>query len=314
MAALVPVLVGGNMVMMTAARALEALRMGYARALPPGMRVVGSQSAGANPSGPFYGGFSPNMPSLLSRPELLGRGLAGGAALVSALNDGPGSFQNVRDSLFNELSARGTAAPPPVSAAPPSVSAPPPMRAADLDGPSTYSPDYSGLGGGADSPREIMMQRALSATAAPAKAAVARSVRVPLPPPRPREEPPPRSQEPPRRIDYQSMNALAEGPERGYTAPVVQDGRVNWGDPDNPADFFRADQAMMRMMREGRAEGGGIPEGMMGSRPMPMPRLDDLPPMPAPKPAGGGSGGAGGTSAAINKALEIIHHLVIRGR
>jgi hypothetical protein len=95
---------------------------------------------------------------------------------------------------------------------------------------------------------------------------------------------------------------------------------------DNPADFVRADKAMLAE-RAGRAEGGGIPEGMMGARPMPMPSLD-MPPMDGPAPMGdmpplgamGPSGkpaagaGAGGRDAAINKALEIIHHLVIRGR
>jgi hypothetical protein len=82
---------------------------------------------------------------------------------------------------------------------------------------------------------------------------------------------------------------------------------------------------MLAALREGRAEGGGIPEGMMGARPMPsldLPPMDGPPPMgdmpplggmsPASKPTAGT--GAGGRDAAINKALEIIHHLVIRGR
>jgi len=107
-----------------------------------------------------------------------------------------------------------------------------------------------------------------------------------------------------------------------------------YNESESPADFIRASNALLRERpdmteRYGRAEGGGIPEGMMGARPMPMPRLDlppmdgpapmgDMPPLgamgPSPsKPAGGGAG-AGGRDAAINKALEIIHHLVIRGR
>jgi hypothetical protein len=94
-----------------------------------------------------------------------------------------------------------------------------------------------------------------------------------------------------------------------------------YNETESPADFARADAAM----RAGRAEGGGIPEGMMGARPMPsldLPPMDGPPPMgdmpplggmsPASKPAAGA--GAGGRDAAINKALEIIHHLVIRGR
>lgn len=93
---------------------------------------------------------------------------------------------------------------------------------------------------------------------------------------------------------------------------------TRYNESESPADFVRAD-------RLGRAEGGGIPEGMMGARPMPSldlppmdgpPPMSDMPPLggmsPASKPTAGA--GAGGRDAAINKALEIIHHLVIRGR
>jgi hypothetical protein len=87
---------------------------------------------------------------------------------------------------------------------------------------------------------------------------------------------------------------------------------TRYNESESPADFVRAD-------RLGRAEGGGIPEGMMGARPMPsldLPPMGDMPPLggmpPASKPAAGT--GAGGKDAAINKALEIIHHLVMRGR
>jgi len=63
---------------------------------------------------------------------------------------------------------------------------------------------------------------------------------------------------------------------------------LNWGNQENAADFFRADQAMREMMKnkeefEGRASGGKV-----------------------------GSSGAGGKEAAIHKALEIIHHLLTR--
>lgn len=106
------------------------------------------------------------------------------------------------------------------------------------------------------------------------------------------------------------------------SGPSARDLWERYNESESPADFVRADMAM----RAGRAEGGGIPEGMMGMRGMqpmdlppmsdgPMPSgpdmgsMPDLGPSPTPKPAGAG---AGGRDAAINKALEIIHHLVIR--
>lgn len=88
--------------------------------------------------------------------------------------------------------------------------------------------------------------------------------------------------------DYQSSNALASDPRlAGYSARVVQNGNVNWGDRDNAADFFRADKAMMAQREaakkaeegEGKAKGGAV----------------------------------AGKDAAIHKALEIIHHLLTRG-
>ena len=118
--------------------------------------------------------------------------------------------------------------------------------------------------------------------------------------------------------------APAPAPERA-AGPSSLELWKRYNETESPADFVRADMAM----RAGRAEGGGIPEGMMGARPMPMPSLDlppmggpapmgDMPPLggmgPSGKPAAGAGAGAGGRDAAINKALEIIHHLVIRGR
>jgi hypothetical protein len=88
--------------------------------------------------------------------------------------------------------------------------------------------------------------------------------------------------------DYQSSNALASDPRlAGYSARVVQDGNVNWGDRDSAADFFRADKAMMAQREaakkseegEGKAKGGSV----------------------------------NGKDAALHKALEIIHHLLTRG-
>lgn len=129
---------------------------------------------------------------------------------------------------------------------------------------------------------------------------IAQSVMPPPPPPRPVEVSRPAA-EPASRALWEILNRT-----------------------DNPADFVRADKAMLAE-RAGRAEGGGIPEGMMGARPMPSldlppmdgsPSMSDMPPLggmsPASKPTAGA--GAGGRDAAINKALEIIHHLVIRGR
>lgn len=239
---------------------------------------------------------------------------AAGLAGVGAVGAGSGQFEGVRSRLFSELDARGGAggAPEPrpltIPASTPSFQSSD-MSARFLDGPSTYQPDYSGYGGG-DSPREIMMQRALAATAAPAREAATRAVMPsspPLPPRRPAEASP------------------------AASGPSARDLWERYNETGSAADFVRADMATPRLPREGRADGGGIPEGMMGMRgmqPMDLPPMDlppmpdvpmpsgpdmgyapDLGPSPTPKPAGAG---AGGRDAAINKALEIIHHLVIR--
>lgn len=87
--------------------------------------------------------------------------------------------------------------------------------------------------------------------------------------------------------DYQSSNALASDPRlAGYNARVVQDGNINWGDRDNAADFFRADAARMAMEKKAAEEGEGKAKG----------------------------GAVAGKDAALHKALEIIHHLLTRGR
>lgn len=166
-----------------------------------------------------------------------------------------------------------------------------------------------------------MMQRALAATAAPAK----RFAEAPPPPPRPVEVSRPAVSEP---AASGFLGRLFGGPEYQSTGQrLIENGRVNYGDPESAPDFFRASRADLAMLAEraGRAEGGGIPEGMMGARPMPSldlppmdgpPPMSDMPPLggmsPASKPTSGT--GAGGRDAAINKALEIIHHLVMRGR
>jgi len=86
--------------------------------------------------------------------------------------------------------------------------------------------------------------------------------------------------------DYQSSNALASDPRMaGYSARVVQDGKVNYGDRDNAADFFRADAARMAMEKKAAEEGEGKAKG----------------------------GAVAGKDAALHEALEIIHHLLTRG-
>lgn len=73
---------------------------------------------------------------------------------------------------------------------------------------------------------------------------------------------------------------MAQGQER----PTA---RLNWGDRDSAADFFRADKARQELEKSGEAFTG-------------MKR--------------GGSAGGSGKDAALHKALEIIHHMLTHGR
>jgi hypothetical protein len=90
------------------------------------------------------------------------------------------------------------------------------------------------------------------------------------------------------------LSRLFSGPEYQSTGErVVKEGGqgVNYGSGDSAADFFRADKALRAQRpelfeRQAEARGG------------------------APKPVAGG----GGKDAALHKALEIIHHLLTRGR
>ena len=276
--------------------------------------------AGQFPARPFPGDRLPVAP--------IARGAAGLAG-AAGVGMGSGQLEGVRDRvmgssepvpetnpLFSQLDRSASAVEP----RPLTIPGGPPA-------PQFQNSDMSA--GFADPPQfqnSDMSARFLDGPSA-AWAAV-RTARTPTPPPRPRDEAPARG-----RFfsgpDYQSMNDLAEGPERGYGAPVLQNGRINWGDSENPADFVRADAAM-RAMRAGRAEGGGLdPMGGlmppdMATMPVDAPEMP-MPPMPAdagpppsmdgPKPpAAGGAGGAGGRDAAINKALDIIHNLVTRQR
>ena len=89
------------------------------------------------------------------------------------------------------------------------------------------------------------------------------------------------------------MSRIFGGPEYQSTGDrVVKEGGqgVNFGSGDSPADFFRADRELRKQRpemfeRQAEARGG------------------------APKASGGG-----GKDAALHKALEIIHHLLTRGR
>jgi hypothetical protein len=315
--------IGQRVMQVDPARAMELVRSGVARMLPPGMQTVGSQAAGQQAAGPFYGGFTTNLPPALQRPGLVGRGAAGAiGAGAMALGGG----ETPRNPMFDELDSRGTAgaqqpstlmdqimqdrssasspfgtlspmAPtsraPMMMAAPPlSVQSPtpeaapaviprqlfdvlssygagapmsqPPMRRqvgemlagqpepgysgaagqALMDAmatpsatvqpipPSGISPTaYSGYGG-QDSPRE--------------RVAMASAPRAPTPlasaAPSVRESFMQRLLSGP---NYQS-NSMPVVPQAG--AQSVRD--INWGDPENAADFFRAERALMGLPEE----------------------------------------------------------------
>jgi hypothetical protein len=90
-----------------------------------------------------------------------------------------------------------------------------------------------------------------------------------------------------------SLSRLFSGPEYQSTGDLVvkQGGQgVNFGSGESAADFFRADRELRKQRpemfeRQAEARGG------------------------APKSSGGG-----GKDAALHKALEIIHHMLVRGR
>lgn len=243
---LVPIMIGQRILQVAQPRALELVRAGVARFLPA-MKDIGSRAAGPNATGPFYGNFTSNVPTMAQRFNPMGYGAAGLAGAGSIAAGGTGSFEGVRDSLFGELNARGAAGPsaPPVRPMDSTLFGedagprPAPMRAVD----STLA--------GYDSPP---VQRAVQV----ARAAAPRP--IPTPPPRPQEYAAPRPAAP---------------------APVGPSSRELWeayNQSESPADFVRADKAM----REGRAAGGQAPT-------------------------------SSGKHDAIAKALEIIHHLIMRG-
>lgn len=236
------------------------------------------------------------------------RGAAGIAGAGSVIAGG-GRFEGVRDrlmaspeaapalppSFWEELNARGAGAPTTMPSAPNSY-IPTPAPAADRVMDSTIFGEDVG-------PRPAPM-RAMDSTLSgyDAPAPVRRAVQVA------RSVMPQEAPTPPRRPVEAAPAPVSAGPSSRDLWEI-------YNQTESPADFARADAAM----RAGRAEGGGIPEGMSGMRGLPMPDFGaspdiaaspDLGASPAPKP----TSGAGGSSAAINKALEIIHHLVIRGR
>jgi hypothetical protein len=215
-----------------------------------GPRVVGEQAAGANASGPFFSMGSSNLPTMAQRPNFTRLGYE--AMLGSEGGQPPagdGSSAPVYDFDPHSLPRTDMEGPYPTT-------------------PPTDAPVYD------HDPRSIPQKRPAPAPARPAPAPAAAPEKGLL-----------------GRIfsgeDYQSSNALASDPRlAGYNARVVQDGKVNWGDRDNAADFFRADAARMAMEKKAAEEGEGKAKG----------------------------GAVAGKDAALHKALEIIHHLLTRGR
>ena len=198
-----------------------------------------------------------------------GRAQASPAAVAPPAQGGTATPQGLIDQLnFGAGAGPGS----PRSRTAPIMAAP--MSAADLEGPSEYVRQAP------------IMSRPMSAADLEGPSTYRRAPRLedaPMPPRRPEA---PAAESILRRIfsgqDYQSNSR-----------PVVEDGRVNWGDPDRAADFFRADRAAREL--------GTLP--------------------PVERASGGqvGQAGQGGQSkphkdAALVKALEIIERLMANGR
>ena len=173
-------------------------------------------------------------------------------------------------------------------------------------------PDWAGIANDITDNAAALERAMPPPAAAPAPAAAPRD--APLPPPRPRED------APAMRGDYQSMNALADGPERYMPARVIQGDRVNWGDNDSASDFFRADRALMSM---GRAQGGRADLMQMAREAlnMQMSRRQAEEAMKAqgrPQPAQRAEGGraegrSGGGDKVLEHAMAILRHLITGG-
>jgi hypothetical protein len=307
---LVPVIIGGRVIQMAAPRAMELIRAGVAKALPR-MRDIGGQRAGANPSGPFYGGMRSNAPPAGSRPWSPAVSTAVAAGGLGVLADGGGGDPDAGGGAGSQ------GGPPPL----PIRRAPPPNRYRPME------PDWAGIANDITD-NAAALERAMPSPvsaeglsddalggwpiASPAPAAAPRD--APLPPPRPRED------APAMRGDYQSMNALADGPDRYMPARVMQGDRVNFGDNDSAADFFRADRALMSM---GRASGGRADLMQMAREAlsMQMSRRHSeealkamLRPQPAQRAEGGRAEGRGsGNDKVLEHAMAILRHLITGG-
>jgi hypothetical protein len=95
--------------------------------------------------------------------------------------------------------------------------------------------------------------------------------------------------------DFQSNSqAVVSRPQGPMSDGAPQRATLNWGDSDNAADFFRADKAMQGL-RKNDEEFVGMASGGAAN--------------------GSSSKAAGsGRDAAIYKALEIIHHMMVNRR
>lgn len=276
-APLIPVIIGGQLIRMAAPTAMTLLRSGAARALPR-MRDVGSQSAGSSPA---YG-YSVQANAVAPRFNPLGRGAAGlGAAGMVAAGDMPPEERApapegrvpIPEGLIRELNARGADGPR-GQTLPAQIFARAPV--------SEEEPGYFGDAG------RRLSGAFLSSGSEPGYAAP-RLEDAPPPPRRPFGVGAPM---PPRRPETGAADSILRRIFSGEdyqsnSRPVVENRKVNWGDSENAADFFRADRAAREM--------GTLP--------------------PVERASGGQVGqGKAHKDAALVKALEIIERLMSNGR
>jgi hypothetical protein len=117
-----------------------------------------------------------------------------------------------------------------------------------------------------------------------------------------------------------SRAGMLAGDERYMPARDIQGDRVNFGDNDRAADFFRADRALMSM---GRASGGRADLMQMAREAlnMQMSRRHSeeamkamLRPQPAQRAEGGRAEGRGsGNDKVLEHAMAILRHLITGG-
>lgn len=87
------------------------------------------------------------------------------------------------------------------------------------------------------------------------------------------------------------LNRIFSGKDfQSNSREVMHNGKVNWGDPDSAADFFRADKAKMA-----NPEASGVNNTDFGMK-------------------RGGSIKGLTSHDVLHKALEVIHHMLTRGR